>query len=70
MGIMEFLVALEVGSISACSDPAGLGRFPQLTRWKVDRMVNHAAVDNACLEARIRIAKGCNGCHDTVAGVR
>jgi hypothetical protein len=47
----------------------GLWAVPQLTRRKVERGV-HRAVDNACLEAGIRVAERDRGTHNIVAASR
>ena len=53
-------------TVSACSDPADPRTLPQLTRRNVERGIDWA-VNDASLEAGIRIAKGYRGGHDTVA---
>jgi hypothetical protein len=57
MAVVESRVALEAGSVSACSAPLELIRaIPQRTRGKMERSV-HWAVDDARLEAGVRVAK-------------
>jgi len=57
MGMVESLVVLEARSVSAGSGPPELKAVLQLTGWKVERSA-HRAVDDACLEAGVRVAKG------------
>ena len=53
-------------TVSACSGPADPRTLPQLTRRNVERGIDWA-VNDASLEAGIRVAKGYRGGHDTVA---
>lgn len=64
MGVVESLVALEAGSVSACLDLCPRA-VPQLTRCLVERSI-HVAVDDGGLEASICVAKRNRGAHDTL----
>jgi hypothetical protein len=68
VGGVESLVALEAGSVSACSDPFRPRAVPQLTGCLVERS-DHRAVDDAGLETSVCVAKSNRGAHDTVVAV-
>ena len=64
MVVVESLIALEVGSVSACLGPLRPRAVAQLTRRKVDR---NPVVDDARLETGIRVAERDCAAHNTVA---
>jgi hypothetical protein len=65
MGVVESRVALEAGSVSACSGTVRPRAVAQLTGCLVERSI-HVAVNDAGLEASVCIAKRNRGAHDTL----
>jgi hypothetical protein len=65
MAMVESRVALDAGSVSACSGPRARA-IPQRTRRKVERSV-HWAVNDAGLEASVSVPKSDCGVHDTAS---
>ena len=62
--MVESRVVLGGATVSACSEP--VDPLPQRTGWKLKRGIDRA-VDDAGLEAAVRIAKGDGRRHGAVA---